>query len=191
MRRKVDMGIWVALLALAIGTSSLCAARTEQAPQVPLTGAGQEFLERYSRMLTELKAEICEDLPAVDIRNKEAFLKARATEVKAEAALATARQNLAKIKTAKDLVAHAKGKWIGGADQGIAAAKEQLKHATTDAERQTAENELAKWTKNREDGVAALQQRQALWEQAERDRPRAEQELKAAEKRLVEAKSRP
>lgn len=126
----------------------------------------------------------------MDIRNKEAFLKARATEVKAEAALATARQNLAKIKTAKDLVAHAKGKWIGGADQGIAAAKEQLKHATTDAERQTAENELAKWTKNREDGVAALQQRQALWEQAERDRPRAEQELKAAEKRLVEAKSR-
>ena len=87
-------------------------------------------------------------------------------------------------------MAHAKGKWIGGADKGIAAAKEQLKHATTDTERQMAENELAKWTKNREDGVEALKQRQAAWEKAELDRPRVEQELKAAETRLVEAKSR-
>ena len=172
MVRKIDSLIWGALLALVIGTSSLYAAKTEQAPQVPLTDAGQEFLERYNRMLAELKAEICEALPAVDIRNKEAFLKARATEMQAEAALATARKNLAKIKTAKDLVAHAKGKWIGGADKGIAAAKEQLKQATTSAERQMAEDELAKWTKNREDGVAALKERQAAWEKAERDRPR-------------------
>jgi len=184
------MGIWVALLTLAIGTSSVCAVRKEQAPQIPLTGAGQELFDRYSSILTELKAEICEALPAVDARKKEALMKARATEIQAEEALATARQNLAKIKKAKGLVAHAKGKWIGGADKGIAAAKEQLKHATTDAERQTAENELAKWKRDREDGVEALKQRQAAWEKAERERPRVEQELKAAEKRLVEAKSR-
>ncbi len=53
----------------------------------------------------------------------------------------------------KALVGHAKGKWIGGADKGIAAAQAKLKKATTDAEREAAQEELAKWQKNREDGV--------------------------------------
>ena len=67
---------------------------------------------------------------------------------------------------AKGLVAHAKGKWIGGADKGIAAAKAKLKKPSTDAERKAAEEELAKWEKNQEDGLEALKERQASLDKA-------------------------
>ncbi len=46
--------------------------------------------------------------------------------------------NLAEIETAKALVEHAKGKWIGGAERGIAAARMALRDAKNDEERKKA-----------------------------------------------------
>lgn len=63
---------------------------------------------------------------------------------------------------AKALVAHAKGKWIGGAEKGIAEAKEQLKNADGAAARKAAKEALAKWEKNKEEGLVALEERQAV-----------------------------
>jgi len=115
--------------------------------------------------------------------------KAREGEKVAAAPLKAAQQAFGAIKRGHGLVAHAKGKWIGGADRGIAAAKAKLAKATTDAEREAAQKELAKWQKNREDGVAALKERQAALDKALREKPKLEKNLKDAENGLAQAKA--
>ena len=189
MRTKTMTGICVALIALAIGGSGVWAARKQAAPQPPLTEAGQKLLQRYTGMLTALQAEISKVLPAVDEQKKAAYLKAREAETAANAEVKAAQQRLGKINTAKALVAHAKGKWIGGAEKGIAEAKAKLKKATTEAGRNAAQEELVKWQENREAGVEALKQRQEALDKAEREKPRVEKELKEAEKALAQAKA--
>jgi len=182
-------GICGALIALAIGTSSVWAARKKVAVETPLTEAGQKLLERYAGMLTGLQAEIAKAVRAVDERKKAAYLKAREAEKTAEAEVKAAQQRLGKIATAQALVNHAKGKWIGGAEKGIAEAKAKLKKATTEAERNAARKELVKWQKNREDGVNALKERQEAFDKAKREEPRLVRELEAAKKALARAQA--
>ncbi len=190
MRTTKLASICGALIAAAIGASDAWAARKKAAPETPLTVVGQKLLVRYEGMLSDLKAEITRALPDVDAQKKAAYLKAREAEVAASEAVKAAQQRLGEIGTARALVAHAKGKWIGGADKGIAAAKAKLTKATTEAEREAAQEELVKWQKNREDGVEALKQRQAALDKAEREKPRVERELKEAEEALARAKAR-
>ncbi len=111
MRAKTITCICGALIALAIGTTSVWAARKKAAPQTPLTEAGQKLLERYTGMLTGLRAEISKAAPAVNEQKKAAYLKARAAEKAAEAEVKAAQQRLGKVATAQALVNHAKGKW--------------------------------------------------------------------------------
>jgi len=178
------------LVATAIGTSNTLAAKEKQkAPEVPLTEMGQKFETQYAGQLEALKAEIAEALPVVNEQKKAAFLKVREAEVAAEAGVEAAEQRMGEINEANALVGHAKGKWIGGADKGIAAAKAKLKKATTEAERQVAQKELIKWQENREAGVAALKARQAALDKAERERPKIEKVSKEAQGALVEAKA--
>ena len=113
-----------------------------------------------------LQAEIAKALPAVDEQKKAAFQKAREAVKKAEAEANAAQQALGKIQAAKALVDHAKGKWIGGAEKGIAQAEAALKKATTEAEREAAKKELAKWQANKEDGIKALKERQEALDKA-------------------------
>ena len=70
---------------------------------------------------------------------------------------------------------HAKGKWIGGAEKGIAEAEAALKKATTDAEREAAKKDLAKWQANKEDGLKALKERQEAYDKAKSDEPKLTQ----------------
>ncbi|MGI9244650.1 MAG: hypothetical protein ACR2RV_27860, partial [Verrucomicrobiales bacterium] len=180
----------VATAVAAFSAPSVLAAKKNQ-PQEPLTAAGQELEAEYARQLEGLKAEIGRALPAVNAQKKADFLNARDAEVASEAALKVAQQRLGEISTARALVGHAKGKWIGGADKGIAAAEAQLKNASTEAERQAAREELAKWQKNREDGVAALEECQTALDKAERGRAGVEKALEDAEQALAEAKAGP
>jgi len=76
MKTKTRTGICVALIALAIGISSVGAAK-KKASETPLTEAGKKLLERYTGMLAELKTEITNAVPAVDEKKKAAYLKAR------------------------------------------------------------------------------------------------------------------
>lgn len=188
MRTKTTAGICVALIAMAIGASSVWAAK-ETPLETPLTEAGQKLQERYTGMLTELQAEITKALPMVHEQKISAHSQARETEKAAEAAMNTAQQSLGKIATAKALVAHAMGKWIGGADKGIAEAKAKLEEATTEAERNAAREELAKWQKNREDGVNALNERQAVLDKALQEEPKLLQQLEGAKKTLTQAQA--
>ncbi len=189
MQTKTMTSICGTLIAMAIGASSVWAAK-EATSETPLTEAGQKLLERYTGMLGELQTEISKAVPTVDERKKAAYLQTHEAEKAAEAEVNAAQQNLGKVATALALVNHAKGKWIGGADKGIAESQAKLKNATTEAERNAAQEELVKWQKNREDGVNALNERQAVLDQAERDEPRLIQELEAAQEALVRAQAK-
>jgi len=188
MKTKAVTNFVVTLIATCISTSGAMAAKKKQAPQTPLTEVGKKLETQYIEQLKELKDEITKVLPTIEEQHKSAYMEARRAEVAAEAAIEAAQKSMTKITNAKGLVGHAKGKWIGGADKGIAAAKAQLKKATTDAEREAAQKELVKWKKNREDGVAALKERQAKLDKAELGRPEVEKALTNAKLNLAKAK---
>jgi len=176
------------LAAIALG-SSLTSAATKAEPGTPLTKTGEELLARYSAMLTALQAEIAKAVPVVDEQKKSAYLKAREAEKAAEAVVNAAQQSLGKIQGAIALVDHAKGKWIGGAEKGIAQAEAALKKATTEAEREAAKKELVKWQANKEDGIKALKERQEALDKAKIDEPKLTQDLKAAQEALAKAQA--
>ena len=182
-------GICGVMIAVTIGTSSVWAAKKKAAPETPLTESGQKLQERYAAMLTELQAEISKAVPAVDEQKKAAYLKAREAEKAAEAEVKAAQQRLGKIATAQALVNHAKGKWIGGAEKGIATAQTTLKNATTEAERNAAQKDLVRWQKNREDGTKALKERQEALDKVKREEPRLVRELEAAKKAFTRAQA--
>jgi len=192
MRTKTITGICVALIAMTIAAPSAWAGKKNKkkaVPETPLTEAGQRLRERYTGMLTELQAEIANALPTVVEQKKSDYLKARQAEKAAEAEVKAAQQSLGKIATAQALVAHARGKWIGGAENGIAMAQTKLNKATTEAERNAAQKELAKWQKNREDGIKALKERQGALDRAKREEPRLIQKLEAAKDALTRAQA--
>ena len=155
---------------------------------VSLTAAGKKLEARYADMLADLQAEISRSLPSVDKRKEDALKAATAAVRKAEADLDQARKEFATVNSAKGLVEHAKGKWIGGAEKGIASAEVALTKAKTTAERKAAQDELAKWQKNKEEGLEALAERQVAYEKAQAAEPKLRNASEAAEAALVKAK---
>jgi len=122
MRPKTMTGICGALIAMAIGSSSVSQARRPAVRQVELNAAGQKLLARYSDQLKALQAEIEEALPKVDEQKKAAFVKAYRDEAAATAAQLRAMH--AQVRS-KDKEAAAKA---------YRAAKEALALAATKAE---------------------------------------------------------
>ena len=157
MKRTVLLTLAALLLAplagLAIGLGSVSAAKKPEPTIIVLTKDGEKFQARYADMLTALQAEITKALPVVVAQKKSALHKAREATKVAEKAADAAQQSLGKVQEANGLVEHAKGKWIGGAEKGIAQAQAALKKATTDAQREAAKKELAKWQANKEEGT--------------------------------------
>ena len=125
-------------------------------PQAPQGG----LAARYEQQLTEVRAELERAMPKVRAKQRQAFLEARDAEKAAVAALAAAQQELGKVGTAKALVGHAKGKWIGGADRGIQQANQMMAKAKTPAEKQAAAVELVKWQQNRKEEGKRKSQRE-------------------------------
>lgn len=151
--------------------------------------AQQSTEARYARQLDSLRSNLKVRAPKVRAKSQQAFLAARDAEKKAKAALEDAKKGLGEVGTCKALVAHAKGKWIGGADRGIKKANDMLEKAKTAADRKKAETELAKWQANRKDGEQALKERQANLDKALRNQPKLEKAVKRAEARLERAQA--
>ena len=84
---------------------------------------------------------------------------------------------------------HATGKWIGGADRGIAEATQKLENATTEAEREEARADLAHWQQNRADGEQALEERQANLDALLLEEPQLQANLEQARANLSEAEA--
>lgn len=168
-------------------------AQTSAAPKaasLPSLSAAASTLERkYAEALKAAQAEIERGLPRIDDSRKTALVKAREAVKAAEAAEGEAQKPQDDVSSAKGLVEHAKGKWIGGAEKGIAAAQAMLKKATTDAERKAAQAELAKWQANKEDGLKALKERQAALDKALLAQSKAGQAGQAAKSGLAKAQA--
>lgn len=149
--------------------------------QETLDRAGEKFAARYEARLGSLEAKIRRGLPRISDAKRQAYLDARQAEFDADAAIEVAKKRLGEIGTAEALVGHAKGKWIGGADKGIAAAKKKIAEAKDAAAREAAEKELAHWEQNRRDGEAALAERQANLDALVGDKPALEKAVADAE----------
>lgn len=179
-----------AMIATAIGTAAVHAA-PEAAPQQAAANDAIQALEaRYAARLEALQAEISKAIPAVDEGKKAAHAAAREAEKEAKSALDAAVARAGELQQAEALVGHASGHWIGGAENAIAAAKEQLARAATDAERQAAQEELAKHQEGLKAGHEALVERQAALDKAKRERPEVEKQLAAAEQAHEQAIAR-
>jgi len=176
------------LAATVVGAPDLLAAK-KQKEQLILTATGKKLEANYARQLEALKTELTQALPSVSSAKKSAFIEAREAEIAATKQIEEARKKMGEIASAKGLVGHAKGKWIGGANKGIAAAEAKLKNAKTAAEREEAKKDLAHWQQNKKDGEAALKERQAKLEAALKNKDQYEQTLRDAEKTLAEAKA--
>ena len=185
--RLLDITIIMAVM--TIGIPHGWAAKKAEPEKAPLTAAGQNLEARYAGQLKGLQAEIGKALPAPGDRQNEALQMARDAVKKAQAEADAAQQALEKVQTAKALVDHAKNKWIGGAEKGIAQAEAALKKAGTADEREAARKELAKWLANKEDGLKALKERQEALDKAKLDEPKLNQANQAAQAALTQARA--
>ena len=189
LKKVSGIGCLVAVLTTGMSFGIAAAPAKNAKPQTPLTADGERVQARYSTLLSALREEIAKELPKVDPAQLAALQKAVAEVKSAEAEASKAKDSLGKIQAAKGLVDHAKGKWIGGADKGIAQADAALKKATTDAQREAAKQDLAKWQANKADGLKALQVRQAALDKVKADEPRLAQANQTAQAALAQART--
>lgn len=177
---------------MAVMVMALCnagAAPDAKSSGTTLTAGGEALQARYAGVLSDLQAEIGKSVPAVEGQMKEAFKAAREAVKIARAAVNATQQPLDKIEAAQGAVGHAKGKWIGGAEKGITEAEAALKKAATEAERKAAQADLEKWQKNKEDGLKALAERQAVLDAAKADEAKHIQASKDAKAALEAAEA--
>jgi hypothetical protein len=160
-----------------------------QAETVALSDAGQKFEARYANAQKSLLADIEKSLPKFDARIMTDFKRAREAAKAAEKTALEAQQALGLLATAQALIGHAKGKWIGGAEKSIAAAEAALKIASTDAEREAANKEIAKWQANKEEGLKALKERQENYDKLKKDEKNLIHNNDAAREALAIAKA--
>lgn len=144
---------------------------------------------KFEADLTALRADLAKALPVPDESLRKALTQAGEAAKQARADFDAAQQNAGKIQTAKALVDHAKGKWIGGAEKGIAEAEAALKAAKTDAERDKAKKDLTHWQANKQDGLKALAERQAALEAAKVDEAKFAAAQAAAKEALAKAQA--
>jgi hypothetical protein len=186
MKTKGIAILYGGVIAMVIAASNVSAA-PNQAPATPLTEKGNQLLATYTSMLEQLKADITKALPSVDENKKAAFLKAREAEKSALANKNTKQAAFGKINKAAGAVNHAKGKWIGGAEKAIKAAKKMLAEAKTEEERKAVKKELARCEQGKQDGLNALKRWQADYDKIKIEEPRLVKDLKAAKEALAQA----
>ena len=173
---------------LAIGISlGLGAAATVLAESPAPVPAGEQPAGDLDATLKDLQARIAATLPRLSEPKIAAFQAAREAVMKAKADAAAALAPFDKIEAAEGLVGHRKGKWIGGAENGIAGAEAALKKATTDAEREAAKKDLAHWQANLEAGRKALVESLAALDAAKAEEAKYKQDKQAADAALVAA----
>ena len=186
---KNSSGLLILFVLSSVATSDVATAqRRGGAPEAQLTAAGEQLEARYAAEMERLRTEILGAVPRMDQERVKAYEACVVAEQQAKARVDAAKKAMGEINGARGLVGHAKGKWIGGADKGIAKAEGMLRKARTEAERESARAELAKWRQNRADGVQALKERQAALDKLLLAQPRMKKEQADAEQELHRAK---
>ncbi len=176
--------------AMSVNSGTAFAGDKNKAPVIPLTETGVTLEKKYADELQQLRAEIEKILPAVNEQKKAALAKAQDDIKKVEAAAAATQKDASKVQTAKALVDHAKGKWIGDANKNIAKAEAALKKAKTDSEKSAAKADIAKWQKNKEEGEQALKERTAAYEKAKVDEEKFKKANAESQELLTQARAK-
>lgn len=189
MTRRVGQFICLITLGLGIVVFSNHADAAPKPEPVTLTPEGEKQRAEFAALLNGLQAAIIQALPSISEQKKTALAHSRETLKTAEVNANQAKKIQEKVKTAKALVDHAKGKWIGGAEKGIALATTAMKKAANDAELEAAKKDLAKWQANKEDGIKALQERQKALDQAIMEEAIASVSTKLAQTAFVQAQA--
>ncbi|MBT8044870.1 MAG: SUMF1/EgtB/PvdO family nonheme iron enzyme, partial [Verrucomicrobiae bacterium] len=149
-----------------------------------LNATGKKLEASYTRQMETLKTDIQRALASFDAADKAAFNKARDAEIEALKTFETYNKGIkGGVKRAEGAVNHAKNKWIRGAERNIQKVEKQLKSAKNEGQRKKLQAELAKWQKNKAEGLEALAQRQKALElaiKAEKEGPRLIKEATTA-----------
>ncbi len=157
-----------------------------QTPTAPLPAEGQKLEASYAAMLADLRSQITAALPKINDQQKDAYLKAHATELAAEAKLDDAQKSFADLNKASGLIGHAHW-WIKDSENQIAKAQELLKNATADADRDAAQKTITIQTNRRDAGIAALKEREEALVKAKQSEPELTKNRDAAKAVLAEA----
>ncbi len=171
------------------GAGALSAKPKNATPSEPLTAEGEKLKKEYSEALESLTSDLTRAIPTISNQKKAAFTEARDTALKAAAEADAAQAELGKIGAGKGLIDHAKNKWVGGAEAGIAKSQAALKKATTPAEKAAAEKELATWEANKQEGLKALKERTEAYEKAKTNEPALRAAFDAAQAAMTKAKA--
>lgn len=150
---------------------------------------GKRLESDFSSDLKSLKEEISRALPKPGAKTVADLENATKALAEASAHADAAQKGLGEIASAKGLIDHAKGKWIGGANKEIAAAQAALKNAKTPGEKSAAETQLAAAQKNLADGEAALKERTAIYDKARANEPALKQAHEKAQAALALAQT--
>jgi hypothetical protein len=183
---KAVSSLLIAAIAITAALPAVAAPKPA-APVIQLNESGKELEAKYAATLATLKADIAKSLPPVAEQKRTALEKARAATKAAQKQADESAKAFGAVGTAKALVDHANGKWLGGAAKGIAGAEAALKAAKTDAQREAAKKDLAKWQADKEAGLKALKERQETLDKAKANEPRLKQANEAAKAALAKA----
>ncbi len=186
---KFTIFLSVLLLApLAIGLPNVSAAEKTE-PDIVLAKDGEKLEAKYAGMLKALQAEITKALPAVAEQKKAALQKAREAAKAAQQKADSTHESTSEAKNIEAKIANWKMFWIGKANKGIDKAQADLKAATTDAQREAAKKEIAKWQANKADGEKAIKQAQAEVDGAKAGQPVLDKVNQSAQAALVQART--
>jgi len=178
-------------LILSIGFilgGSFVSAKPNAVSSEPLTAEGEKLRAEYTEMLSTLQEEIKKAIPDISEAKKTAFTQARENAAKVTAQAEAAQAELGNIGGATGMIDHAKGKWIGGAEKGIATATAALKNATTPEAKAAAEKDLASWQANKEEGLKALKERTEAYEKLKANEAALNKTVTDAKEALAKAK---
>ncbi|MDX1680716.1 MAG: SUMF1/EgtB/PvdO family nonheme iron enzyme [Akkermansiaceae bacterium] len=185
MKTKLIPPLSAAILAAVTATPVVIAQESE------LNATGQKLEASFSDQMNALEAELKQALSRFDAGDKEAYLKAREAEIKARKEFESYNTGIkGGVKRAEGLVNHAKNKWIRGAEHNIRRVEKQLKNAKNDGQRKKLEAELAKWQKNKQEGLEALAQREKALELARKAETEGPRLIKEATEALAKAQTR-
>lgn len=175
-------------IATVIGLAEMAEARKAET-DVVLTKEGEKLQAKYANLLTTLQAEISGALPTVAEAKWAALQKAREAGRTAQKQADSASESSGQVRNIQAKIANWKKFWIGGAEKKIAKAQADLQAATTDADRDVAKKELAKWQANKADGEKAIKQAQVDLENAKVSEPELGKSNQAAQAALVQVRA--
>lgn len=144
-------------LATVIGIGITATAKNAE-PDVVLTQDGAKLEAEYTNLLTALRAEVSNALPLLPEQEKAALQKARASVKAAQRQADSAHESSSEAKNIEAKIANWRRFWIRGAEKNITKSQADLQAAATDADRDTARKEIAKWQANKADGEKAINQ---------------------------------